>query len=82
MVDYICNEVKPPIVKEQIDKAWWIANSRRKFSVKSTWDILRNKNGQREVKKDYGLMGYPLKLISFSGSYEKGAFLHMIISRD
>lgn len=35
IVNYICEEIKPPQVEEAPDKTWWMGNSTSNFSVKS-----------------------------------------------
>lgn len=51
IVNYICEDIRPPILVEGMDKAWWMENSSGSFSVRSTWELIRTKNRQVEVEK-------------------------------
>lgn len=50
MVDFIVENIKIPNLGKGNDIPWWTGNTQGKFSVKSAWEIIRNK---RERKKEY-----------------------------
>lgn len=65
IVQYICDEIKPPTTEEGMDKAWWMLNSNENFSVKSAWEILRTRKKQVEVEKLLWVKGIPFKVNFF-----------------
>lgn len=48
MVNHIKETVNPRIVKEEYDKTWWMGNSSGKFSIQSSWNIIRNRKEEHE----------------------------------
>ncbi|KAL3328186.1 hypothetical protein AABB24_035694 [Solanum stoloniferum] len=43
MTDHIMENISPPNTSFGNDVAWWMANAQRRFTIKSTWQIMRNK---------------------------------------
>ncbi|XP_059314064.1 uncharacterized protein LOC132064908 [Lycium ferocissimum] len=45
-VNHMIENIPPPQVTDELDKSWWLLEKNGKFSVKSAWEYVR----QREVK--------------------------------
>ncbi|XP_049370570.1 uncharacterized protein LOC125835476 [Solanum verrucosum] len=53
MTDHIMENISPPNILFGNDVAWWMANAQGRFTVKSAWQIMRNKH---ENRRDYELI--------------------------
>lgn len=51
IVDHICEGIKPPHTNEDADKAWWIGRTTDHFSIKSAWQIVRDRRFKKEIEK-------------------------------
>uniref|UniRef100_A0A0V0I4G5 Putative ovule protein n=1 Tax=Solanum chacoense TaxID=4108 RepID=A0A0V0I4G5_SOLCH len=54
MTDYILESIKPPITGNEIDQPWWMGNPQGSFTVKSAWQLMRQK---KECRKDFEFLG-------------------------
>ncbi|WMV09401.1 hypothetical protein MTR67_002786 [Solanum verrucosum] len=62
-------------LNNQQDKAWWTKNSKGSFTIKSAWELLRNKE---EVQEDFSLLwmkGLPFKISFLIWRIWKGKLL-------
>ncbi|KAG5627592.1 hypothetical protein H5410_012810 [Solanum commersonii] len=83
IVQYICEEIRPS-AEGGMDKAWWMANSNGKFSVRSAWDILRTRKKQVEVEKQLWVRGLSFKINfsseSLEGSLHEETMQHLFLT--
>ncbi|KAK6789632.1 hypothetical protein RDI58_013432 [Solanum bulbocastanum] len=53
MTDHIMDNIKTTNSQSGNDVAWWMGNTQGRFTVKSAWNLTRNKH---EIRKDYELI--------------------------
>ncbi|XP_059284936.1 uncharacterized protein LOC132038264 [Lycium ferocissimum] len=46
IVDHIIENITPPREERDIDRSWWILDTRGEFSIKSTWEYIRLRGPQ------------------------------------
>lgn len=60
-ITHIVENIKP-ITKEINDKAWWMGNSTREFTVKSPYHLLKHKKDPIEWINCIWIKGLPFKI--------------------
>ncbi|KAK6802403.1 hypothetical protein RDI58_000183 [Solanum bulbocastanum] len=57
--------IRPPGTEAILDKAWWVQSSKRDFTVKSTFHILRRKKAEKDWSSYMWVKGLPYKIRFF-----------------
>ncbi|XP_075079894.1 uncharacterized protein LOC142165180 [Nicotiana tabacum] len=77
---HIIDNIKPPMIHEQIDKPYWMLESKGEFTVKLAWDYLRREGSLALSKKICGQKDCHSRYHFSCGSYGRGSCLLMIQS--
>lgn len=80
IVEYICDKVKPPSIEDIPDKAWWMSSNSGGFTIKTTWELMRDKNTKNEIDRLlWTKRGFHSRLTSFCGRPRRGELQLRII---
>ncbi|KAH0776735.1 hypothetical protein KY290_008146 [Solanum tuberosum] len=68
-LEEVCSHIAKHVVlipnSEEWDRPWWMLNRPGKFSIKSTWNFLRQNNQANELFKNIWIKGMPYKIYFF-----------------
>ncbi|XP_060200889.1 uncharacterized protein LOC132629179 [Lycium barbarum] len=62
LAEYILNDVQPPARGDELDRPWWMLETKGDFTVKSAWEYIRSKGEKRDVYKKIWVKGLPFKI--------------------
>ncbi|XP_060202140.1 uncharacterized protein LOC132630587 [Lycium barbarum] len=65
IVQHIMQNISPPVDTLPLDKTWWMLEQNGKFSVKSAWNYIRQKDEREDIYKYMWERGLPFKLSFF-----------------
>ncbi|XP_019240115.1 PREDICTED: uncharacterized protein LOC109220106 [Nicotiana attenuata] len=65
LAQHIVQNIKPPRENNELDKPFWMLETKGNFSVKSAWDYLRRRNNPSIAYKKIWVKGLPFKISFF-----------------
>ncbi|XP_019240885.1 PREDICTED: uncharacterized protein LOC109220870 [Nicotiana attenuata] len=65
LAQHIVQNIKPPMDHNELDKPFWMLETRGNFSVKSAWEYLRRRNNPSIAYKMFWVKGLPFKISFF-----------------
>lgn len=65
MVQHTIDNISPILMEVDNDKTWWMGETSGRFTVKSTWEIIRKKQEQSKIYNYVWPKGLPVKISFF-----------------
>ncbi|XP_016482447.2 uncharacterized protein LOC107803276 [Nicotiana tabacum] len=72
IASHIIANIKPTALSDELDKPFWMMESKGYFTVKSTWDYVRRMRDQNAVFTNIWVKGLPFKIVFFMWKVWKG----------
>lgn len=66
MVRHIVDNISPALTNEDNDVPWWMGSNLGNFSVKTTWEEIRRKEGRSQDYRNIWIKGIPIKICFFN----------------
>ncbi|XP_055814563.1 uncharacterized protein LOC129884258 [Solanum dulcamara] len=65
IVDHIIDNITIPKEERDFDRPWWILDTSGEFTIKSTWDFIRQRGPKLDIYRFMWIKGMPFKISFF-----------------
>lgn len=62
---HIIENIKPPVLTNELNKPFWIMEARENFTVMSAWDYFQRRREPNTVFRNIWVKGLPFKVVFF-----------------